>query len=414
MRRICAAAALSILAVQGVAGEEGLLAETLAANRYLLQIEDGTLAGPGRDFLVTATQDAQFVAYAEPHNVKEVPEYFAALLRLLHSDHGFQYVALETGPFILELAGSEPARTSLSGLRSLYARYPSSFHFYTDQELEMIAAVGEVSDAPSPPVWGVDQVHDPVVVLDLLLDATTDGKKQALVKEALAEVQEHDNARAINEPRLLLTDTDVFENLAAQYNAAPGSREAFLLDQLLLSYGIYWDNRHAGEERVGYRSNDVREQNMKDLFMHHYRRAQAAGIEAPKVLAKLGHMHLMKGRNPLNVYTLGNFLLEFARANGHDAFHITVSIVNEPDTRYWSLSENPAYAPLTDLVPVDTTMLFDLRPLRPLIHAGAIELAPELEAWAFQYDAALLIGGAQRGSYRYEAERRRAERHKED
>lgn len=58
-------------------------------------------------------------------------------------------------------------------------------------------------------------------------------------------------------------------------------------------------------------------------------------------------------------------------------------------------------------------VIINLLPLRGLSHAGLVKLPTELKAWVFQYDAALLIGGARRGTYRFEAQRRRAARQRE-
>src|SRR5262245_35680522 len=100
MRRPVLAVALIVaLAAPGPArsqeAAEAAFAEVLRANRYALDLGDGTLAGPGAQFLVSAAAGAQFFLLGEEHNVAEIPRLTAELFRRLHDRYGFDYLADE-------------------------------------------------------------------------------------------------------------------------------------------------------------------------------------------------------------------------------------------------------------------------------------------------------------------------------
>jgi hypothetical protein len=87
-------------------------------------------------------------------------------------------------------------------------------------------------------------------------------------------------------------------------------------------YGYY--QRAQTGELTGYANGFEREQLMKRLFLREYRAAEAQGDRHPKVLVKMGHWHIYRGVGPSHLQTLGNFLAEFAFANGRDALTVAV------------------------------------------------------------------------------------------
>ena len=88
--------------VTGVAQQHDL-DSLLQAGRMRFDFDAARSQGPGFDFLVDAAVDAQFVMVGESHNVKEIPQFTSHLFRQLHERYGFNYLALEDGPFIAEL-----------------------------------------------------------------------------------------------------------------------------------------------------------------------------------------------------------------------------------------------------------------------------------------------------------------------
>lgn len=51
-----------------------LFDSVVAAHSMVLQMHNGTLRGPGADFVLFNAGEAEFVALGEDHNMKEIPE----------------------------------------------------------------------------------------------------------------------------------------------------------------------------------------------------------------------------------------------------------------------------------------------------------------------------------------------------
>jgi hypothetical protein len=173
-----------------------------------------------------------------------------------------------------------------------------------------------------------------------------------------------------------------------------------LVQSLEISNRIYTFNVAAGRgELTGYRANLDREQYQKRLFMENYRAAQRAGDSLPRVLLKFGSGHGARGLSRTNVYTLANFIDEFATANGTEFFNLVAWLVNKPGD-YWSITEEKGYGPLGRAGSTNEWTIVDFRPMRPLAHAGRLRgLSTELRSAIFSYDAVLLIGSGTRGTY---------------
>ena len=397
--------AASILPTARASANDGLLERLVDENTYNLKAEDETVGGPGLEFLMDATQDAQFFSFAEPHNIKQVPQIFTMLFEQFRQANGFQYAALETGPLIMENAGEAPVRGNRAEVDRLFGKYPKSFHFFTDQELQMIADIGRISDAEISPVWGVDQVHGAPALLDELSRLAEDDQIRQKVQSVVAEALSFNKNRG-KQPEFLKQENDAFSRVQDWLKPKAGSRGEFLVQQLQTSRRIYRNYFRAVDgEPTGYISNCEREENMKFLFMHYYRAAQAAGDALPKVMLKSGHWHLMKGMSPGKCYTLGTFVMDLARSNGMSSFHLMVTMVN--DGKKSSITKYPQYAPITRAGSVDRWNIVDLRPFRGPVYSGAISgLHADLKHWIYAYDAVLMIGGTSGGSYTTEVKRR--------
>ena len=363
------------------------------AHRYPVALRNGTLEGEGAAFLRDEARDAQFFMIAESHYVGEIPPFTAAWFNELHRTNGVNHFAIEYGPVIGRMLSAPGVRGNRQATFRLGARYPHAFQFWNDEELEAIVQM-------NAPVWGLDNEWGALHALDRLVRlATTDAARRAA--RTLAErVRAVEGTRPFEmaqvERFISGADSAEFDRLRDAFRPRRGSEAAELIDALELSNRIYLMNAAPG---LGYRSNLEREEYMKRQFMQHYRRAQARGERLPKVLLKFGSNHGGKWVSRTNVHTIGNFLHEFAIANGTRSFHLVAWLVNEPDT-YWSLTEEAAYVPLGRAGDPKGWYLVDFRPLRPLAHAGRLRmLSPELRQAIFGYDAVLLIGSGTRGTW---------------
>ncbi len=86
------------------------------------------------------------------------------------------------------------------------------------------------------------------------------------------------------------------------------------------------------------------------------------------MLVKVGYWQSVRGRGPGNVFTLGNFLHEFAIANGSKALSVQLLPLRE----WWPdhASVDPEYKVLLDPRAMNRASLVDLRPLRAHFHMG--------------------------------------------
>jgi hypothetical protein len=388
----------------GPASPAAKIEDLLKTNSYEVSVSNGSLSGPGLDFLMKATGRTQFFAIAEPHNSKEVPEITSLLFKSLHGQHGFNYLALEQDPVMARMVSAPGVVGNRDAVNSLARRYPNGFTFITDQELEMISAIGSVSNGKADRIWGLDQMFGAIHVLDRL-SKFAPSKQVGDRTLRLVEVLKRNEAEQTKQmKRYTMADVgniDEFNELLHQYHPQVGSEAEFLIAQMLISARIYKNNIAAESGQLtGYDSNLEREENMKALFMLDYRRAQAAGDPLPKVVLKLGHYHLVRGRSWSDVLSLGNFISEFAKSNEMDSFHLAI-YNNNASGDYGVLAATPEYKPLGDAASKDKWTVVDLRPLRALAHAGKVTgLSSELRRVIFGFDAAFLVGGASPGTYK--------------
>lgn len=368
----------------------------IKAHSYALTVSDGKLSGRGMDFLMEASAGTQFFAIGEEHNVKGIPRFTALLFRALHERYGYNYLALEQDPLICRLVSSPQAVGNLTAIAALANRYPNGFTFNSDQELEMIAQVGQVGDRRADRIWGLDQMFGVLHVLERLSQLAPHKEARERTLRLIEEARKYDSLRFTPGHHYMaeLPKPDDFYKLAQIYQPKRGSEAEFLITQLLLSARVYQNfiNGTQGKLPGFFENGREREENMKDLFMLNYRRAQSAGDRLPKVLLKFGHWHLYRGLYRANVTTLGNFVSEFARSNGMQSFQLATFVNNRPGG-FRALPDDSWLKPLADAAPKDQWVVIDLRPLRDYTRVNGFQINPDLKQLILTFDAALMIGG---------------------
>jgi len=129
---------------------------------------------------------------------------------------------------------------------------------------------------------------------------------------------------------------------------------------------------------------------MKELFLQHSRQNPDG-----KVLLRFGRNHLHRGYDARGISTLGNFVSEWAIAQGHSVVNVGVFAAGgkehlaggtfDADER----QDEPTFAFLAGLAG-DHATIFDLRELRPMLHTIPAEKRSPLEVnliyWADSYD----------------------------
>lgn len=137
-------------------------------------------------------------------------------------------------------------------------------------------------------------------------------------------------------------------------------------------------------------ASETREQVMKKLVVHH-----STQVSQGKLLLRFGRNHLHRGYDARGISTLGNFVSEWALAQGKSAFnagvfaaggeeHLAGQTFSADERR-----EEATFALLSKVAGKNAT-IFDLRILRPMLHSLPANQRTTLEVnltyWADSYD----------------------------
>ena len=377
-------------------------AELVRSHTYDLEHGEA-LGGPGLEFLLRETAEAQFVLIGEPHNVDQVNRFTGQLFAALGPAHGFRYLVTEQDGAIMDRLTAEGVRGDLEAVRERARRYPDAFHFDTDEELALLAKVGRLSDAEQP-LWGVDRVHDAGLGLEVLLEEASSDVDSARIAPVIEAARNH-AASGTDQP-FMTGDHPGFRTLLRDLAFEPGTRGAEMLHALRVSREdwLAWQADRAPGEPWGLQANARREQLMKSRFLARYRWAVAGGEAEPRAIAKMGQWHIRRGSNPGNTPTLGSFLVEVARFHDRQALSINIQPVNRLG-RHWSITDYDDYDLFREVADPDRWRLVDLRPLRGYVHSRALRVPADLRTMIFGFDLLLLLGGTDPGRATWQEER---------
>ena len=396
--RIACAATLAAGLWGGVSGQQLALDSLFRAHRLPLAYADSSMSGPGWEFIAGEAARAQFVVVGESHNVREIPLFTAQLFRLLHERSGFNYLALEDGPYAVRMLMAPGVRGDRDRTAALATRYLNALQFLNDQEIELIVTAGRVSTAAGEPVWGLDQTWGALHVLERLGELAAGGEAGELAMRLAAQARLVEAERpGEGHPRYMTDRLAVGDLDALRAAFAGGPAEAIeLVGMLRTSYEIY-ASRGGGPSI--YQSNDRRERYMRSRFVEEYERARMRDGVLPRVVLKFGQWHALKGLlNWGDVEPLGTFVSELAKGNALESVHIWTGLVNEPG-RFWTLFDSPDYVPLARAGSTDGWWVVDLRAIRPHVAAGQVAgVNEEMRKVIFGFDLALLIGNGNRAT----------------
>jgi hypothetical protein len=387
-----------VLGLQDAAHAQAVsLDSLLSAHTYSISYDRGVLAGDGLKALSGMIEGSQFVALGEEHNTRAIPRFTTALFRVLRENHGFQYLALEEGPYIGRLLSAAARTGGHDSVMALARRHANAFHMYTEEELEMAAEVGRSSAESVEPIWGVNQEFGASHVLERLTLLAPNDSARARAQQLLARAQQYEAERFQENVHYLaaVARADDFAELRDSFIPSAGSEADVLLTQLELSRRIYapFAMRPAPPIQAFHRSGQERERHMKQLLSERLREAQRRTAKVPRVLVKSGHLHLYRGHSErTELLTLGNFLAELAIFNGFRSTHLYAT-VDRPYVRDGWL------APFVRAAPAGMDALIDLRDLQPLAARNRIaDLSPQVRRLILAYDAVLVFRDSAQGS----------------
>jgi hypothetical protein len=333
---------------------------TLASHQYDMENE-------GRNFLLNEAKNSQFFLLGELHGEKEIP----ALLRVLWPEmwrQGYRHIGAEVSPWAAHQLESVPA-----------GRGPEVRGLWTKQEATDVHAL---ADPDEKVVWGCDMEEEQPQSLIRQLAALNPGDSNLrrmveLTKDAYKRKMAPDLLDLVKQSKgdadEVVNDVSLRENLVATLEIEK--------------------NRLGPDTKMI--AQDERERLMKEQFLEHFRHHSTPATPS-KVLLRFGRNHLHRGYDARGISTLGNFIAEFAVAQGSKAFNVGAFGAGGKATllgNTWDADEREdelAFALLAEKAKYPATLL-DLRPIRTQLHRIPPEkrsaLQNNLIYWADSYDA---------------------------
>jgi len=380
------------------------LTEAAKANGLALNYDGARFSGPAWDKLVNEGKAAQFFLLGEEHGIAENPKLAAQLFAELAKD-GYSKFVIEVSP-PMATALDQSARGGIAGLQThLHTKGWEAAFFGMKEEAEMLAAARAAVTGDAPVFWGVDYEvgGDRLLISKLEAKAKPPEAEAAVAKLRAASTAAWARYEAEKGPQFMFSFSGDPALVRAVRDAWPGHDAETAA--LLLALEETLEINKLWVEGKGYESNVRRSGDMRAAFLKHWQAEKAAGRK-PKVFAKMGASHLMRGRNSTETYDLGTFANELAFLEGGHAVSVMIlpgkgspAAVFNPVTFTYAPNTpkddyNKGLAPLIDQADPKTFTLIDLRPLRPILGRWREGTDPELMRIVHGFDMLLVMSGS--------------------
>jgi hypothetical protein len=375
------------------------------AHRYRLEFDGVLFSGPAWNRLVEEGRKAQFFLIGEEHGIAENPKLAAQLFGAL-ADSGFSKLAIEISPPVATLLDTVLLEDGLAGLRKLFSEPGGEPAFFgMQEEAEMLAFIRAAAPGAGPVLWGADyEVASDRPLLRLLQEKTKpELAQQALDTLIAASRQSWAQYGETGSPQYIFSFAGDPELVRAVRQAWPDCDEetSWILETLeeTLEINQLW------VQGRGWESNRRRAQLLRLNFLRHWQAAGQRG-ETPRVIAKFGASHLIRGRNMTETFDLGTLLPELAALENSRAFSVMVvpgrnspaAVLNPSTWTYDAAVPKDDYtreiSALVDAAYADTFTLIDLAPLRPVAYSIRQEADEGLLNVIYGYDMLLVMSGS--------------------
>ncbi len=380
------------------------LAEAAMANALLLNYANGIFSGPAWDKLMAEGRTAQFFLLGEEHGIAENPKLAGQLFEAL-APAGYSKFVIEASP---PMAGAldASARNGVAGLKTQFATAGGEAAFFgMKEEAEMLARARAAVKGDAPVFWGVDYEVGGDRLLMTMLEAMPKPKAAADALAVLRAASTESWAKYASEknPQYIFSFSGDPALVRAVRDAWPGHgvEAATILTALeeTLEINRLW------VRNLGYDSNLRRSTYMRTNLVAHWQAEKSAG-RGPRVFAKMGMSHLIRGRNQTETWDIGALAPEIAVMEGGRAFSVAIlpgkgSAVAVFDPVGWRYSPNtPKDGYMNGLEPLyaaaspDAFTLIDLRPLRAILGRQRDDTDPELMRMVHGFDMLLIMSGS--------------------
>jgi len=269
----------------------------------------------------------------------------------------------------------------------------------------MLAAIRAVLPDNEPALWGTDyEVAGDRQLLKLLRQADKPPAAEAALTDLIAASDaswaEYDRRHApeyifsfAGDPALVRAVRDAWPDPDPQSDVILNTLEKTLaINQL-------WVRSEA------WASNDARAALQRENFLRYWQAEKGRG-EAPKVLAKYGASHMVRGLSQTAVYDLGSLLPEIAAIEGGHTVSLMVvpgaeSMTAGLNPSIWRYEPRPAAGgyidgiePLMDAAFEDAFTLINLRALRHVAGMNRGDLDDEVFRVIHGFDFLLVMSGS--------------------
>ncbi|MBT9329542.1 hypothetical protein [Paracidobacterium acidisoli] len=320
------------------------------------------LKSSGENVLVKEAEEHQYVLLGELHGETEIPQLLSDLWPRLWKAN-YRHIAAEVSPWAATHL-ERPATEDTTPVPGLWTR-------------QQAADMHRVETSQEPVLWGCDiEEMQPGQLI----------RQMALLNPADAGLRNMQGIIAHGYTRKLAPELlRIAKSDHPEQDALIGG--ASLWESTLNTLEV---ESLRSDPHTRYEASNERERVMKELFLRH-REHDPQG----KILLRFGRNHLHRGLDARGISTLGNFVGEWALAQGQSVVNVGVFAAGgkehlagqtfEADERQDEL----AFALLASLSGSEAT-LYDLKQLRPTLHAIAEDKRTPLEKnliyWADSYD----------------------------
>ena len=320
------------------------------------------LHGPGEAVLLEQASEHQYFLLGELHGENEVPDLLSNLWPALWRA-GYRHIAAEVSPWAAShLQRSEAEdETPVPGLWT--RKQTASVLRFAAPDQSVLWGCDIEEEQPDRLISQMARLNITDAHLRSMLEILSDGYSRKYAPELLRLAESEHPAHDV-----LVDGESLWKNTLNTLQV-----EALRSDS-----------------HTRYSASAERERVMKDLFLTHLKLEPQS-----KVLLRFGRNHLHRGVDARGISTLGNFVSEWATAQGQSVVNVGVFAAGGKEHlagQTFSADERQdesAFALLADLAGSDAT-LFDLRGLRPTLHAIPSEKRTPLETnltyWADSYD----------------------------
>ena len=354
--------------------------------------KDYKIEGKAETFFHEAVGQNQFVGLAELHHSKQFSRFTTGFLQLLKAK-GFDNFALEVGPYsaeILQKASKNPDDISASIKmlnriygKGLFQKMPIPF-VNGDEDLVFLKKASELKYN----YWGLDQEYSYSfeMHLDTLFTLIENGDEELLeyyrrskeiVRKAIFRKSVDGQSKycwILSEPTL----NQFFEMCQSDIEAKE------YVGALKMSLDIYC------RSTSNKPSNQIRANYMKTNFDRRYDQAQSSKAPLPKVLVKLGSIHLTHGKSPFGVDDIGQHLSMKAKKN--ETGFLTIRHLKRFHRGRDLIGKNgwKGHEILMSLGKKDSWTAIDLRPIRKRLEDQELRAGEKLTFQIYSYDLVLI------------------------